>query len=100
MKKQNKKRINVQNTQLEGNFTHEKRKMIAIRCAVSARESSNMAMSFVVRTVKIFNMDYAYQDITRIIFQIQKMVTLLSVTPATKKTIQTIAQTNSTGCWL
>jgi len=68
MKKPNKKRrIKVQNTQLKGDFSHEERKMNAIHCAISARESSNMASGFVVMTVKIFNMNYAYQDITRII---------------------------------
>lgn len=77
VKKQNKKRrIKVQNTQLKGDFSHEKGKVNAIYCAISARESSNLATSFVVITVKIFNMNYAYQDITRIIFLIQKMVTL------------------------
>jgi hypothetical protein len=36
VKKQNKKRrINVQNIQLEGNFSHEKRKMNAMHCAIS-----------------------------------------------------------------
>jgi len=54
VKKQNKKRrIKVQNTQLKGDFSHEKRKMNAIHCAISARELSNMATSFVVMTVKI-----------------------------------------------
>jgi hypothetical protein len=41
--------------------------MNAIHCAISTRELSNMATSFVVMTVRIFNMNYAYQNITRII---------------------------------
>jgi hypothetical protein len=35
----------------------------------------------------------AYKYITKIIFQIQKMLALLPETPATNKTIQTTAQT-------
>jgi hypothetical protein len=35
------------------------------------------------------------KDITRFIFQVQKMVTLMSVTSATNKTIQTTAQMKS-----
>jgi len=53
-----------------------------------------MGPSCVVMTVNICIPNQAYQDVTRIIFQIQKLVTLLPVTPATrtKKTIQTTAQ--------
>jgi hypothetical protein len=45
----------------------------AVLCAIFAREDSNMAMSFVVMTVKICITNQAYQDITRIVFHIQKM---------------------------
>jgi hypothetical protein len=42
MKKQSKKRrIKVKNIQLKGNFSYEKRKMIAIICEICARESLN-----------------------------------------------------------
>jgi hypothetical protein len=57
-----------------------------------AREESNVDVSFVVMIVKIYIMNYAYQTTTKNTFQFQKMVTLFSVTAATKKKIQTTVQ--------
>jgi len=52
------------------------RKLHAIQWVVSASEELNC---------KVCIMNQANQGITRIIFQIQKIEALLSVTPATKK---------------
>ena len=46
----------------------------------------------VVMTDNICITNQAYQDITRIIFQIQNMLAMLPVTPAAKKTIQSTAR--------
>jgi hypothetical protein len=63
-------------------------------CARSAREESNVDVSFTVMIVKIYITNYAYQNTTRNTFQFRKMVTLFSVTAVTKKKIQTTVQTN------
>jgi hypothetical protein len=56
MKKQNKEgRIKVQNIQLEGHLSHKERKVNAFQCAITATEAANMAMSYVVMTVKFLS---------------------------------------------
>ena len=59
-----------------------------IHCAISAGDESNTATKFVLMTVKSCFMNNACQNITRIKFQFQKVVTLLYVTPAKKKKIE------------
>jgi hypothetical protein len=73
------------------------RKLSANHCAIPAREERNMATTCVVMTTNICVTNQAYQDITRITFQIQKMLALLLETPAAKKTIQATTQTVDCG---
>jgi hypothetical protein len=88
-----KRRMKSQNVELDGNSFLQTRKLNAIHRAILAVEERNMEPSCVVMATNICVTNQAYQDITRIIFQIQKLVTLLPETPAAKKTMQAAAQT-------